>query len=191
MNYPQPYRRISNIVVSNTPQTITVRRAVADDVPAIVKLVNSHALSGDVLPRSTNAVYETIDDWFVAIAGDEVLGCVSLLGYASGLVEVRSLVVGSRYRELGIGSRLLRALLAEARQRRITTLFALTRKVAFFERFGFLISERKLFPEKVWHDCLQCPLLDACDETAMVWQFTEESTPVSAGQTLPPNPNRS
>jgi hypothetical protein len=43
MNYPQPYRRISNIVVSNTPQTITVRRAVADDVPAIVNLVNSHA----------------------------------------------------------------------------------------------------------------------------------------------------
>jgi len=191
MNFPQPYRRRSNVVSANTPQTITVRRAVTDDVPAIVNLVNSHALLGDVLPRSTSAVYGTIDDWFVAITGDEVLGCVSLLGYSSGLVEVRSLVVGSRYRNVGIGSRLLRALLAEAQQRRITTLFALTRKVAFFERFGFLISERNLFPEKVWHDCLQCPLLDACDETAMVWQFTEKPGQVSASQTDPPNPNRS
>ena len=177
MTYPLPQRRGPNKVEPVTPETIDVRRALADDVPAIVSLVNSHALKGDVLPRTTNAVYRTIDDWFVAIAGDEVLGCVSLLAYASGLVEVRSLVVGGRYHKLGIGSRLMQALLAEARERRITTLFALTRKVPFFERFGFLTSERNLFPEKVWHDCLQCPLLDACDETAMIWQVSEELSP--------------
>jgi len=178
-NYPMHRPGRTTIVALSTTQTITIRQAVADDVPAIVNLVNSHALQGDVLPRSTNAVYKTIDDWFVAAAGDEVLGCVSLLDYTSGLVEVRSLVVGDRYRKLGIGSRLLQALLAEARRRRITTLFALTRKVNFFERFGFIVSERKLFPEKVWHDCLHCPLLDACDETAMVWQLSKEFSPVS------------
>ena len=26
-------------------------------------------------------------------------------------------------------------------------------------------------PEKVWHDCLHCPLIDNCDETAMVLEL--------------------
>ena len=38
---------------------------------------------------------------------------------------------------------------------------------------------------------LQCPLLDACDETAMVWQFSEKPGPVSASPNLPSNPNTS
>ncbi len=152
-------------------ETITIRRAVPDDVPSIVSLVNSHAINGEILPRSTEAVCATIDDWFVASAGDEILGCVSLLGYASGLVEVRSLVVGERYRKLGLGSRLMNLLLVEARKRQIPLLFALTRQIPFFERFGFKISSRDRFPDKVWRDCLQCPLIDACDETAMVLQL--------------------
>ena len=190
MTYSLPQPKRPNTARAITPQTINVRRAIVDDVPAIVSLVNSHALNGTILPRSTNAVYATIDDWFVAVAGSELLGCVSLLGYASGLVEVRSLVVGTRYRNLGIGSRLMQALLAEARQRRITTLFALTRKVSFFERFDFLISERNLFPEKVWQDCQQCPLLEACDETAMFWLFADDSGPDSQKQAAPPKPNK-
>ena len=60
------------------------------------------------------------------------------------------------------------ALLIEAERRRVPTLFALTRKVAFFERFVFRVTERDMFPEKVWHDCSQCPLINNCDETAMV-----------------------
>lgn len=149
-------------------QTITIRRAIAADAAPIAHLVNSYALQGKVLPRSLSSVQSTLDNWIVASAGEELLGCVSLLRYTSGLVEVRSLVVHERYRGLGIGSRLMQALLLEAQRRQIPTLFALTRKVPFFERFGFTITERQLFPEKVWLDCQQCPLVDRCDETAMV-----------------------
>jgi amino-acid N-acetyltransferase len=171
MNYPRPYYKPMNSNEAGAPQTIDIRMAVPADVPAIVSLVNSHALDGTVLPRSAESVHRTLDNWFVAVSGDRLLGCVSLLVYASGLVEVRSLVVGSRYRRLGIGSRLMQALLDGARQRRLPTLFALTRKTIFFKRFGFVTSERRLFPEKVWQDCLRCPLLDHCDETAMVLQL--------------------
>jgi amino-acid N-acetyltransferase len=152
-------------------QTITIRPATVADVPSIAALVMANALQGKVLPRSAAAIEATITDWFVAAAGDEILGCVSLLRYTSGLVEVRSLVVGERYRGLRIGSQLMEALLLEARRREVPTLFALTRKVGFFERFGFKISERARFPEKVWHDCRLCPLIDNCDETAMVLEL--------------------
>lgn len=149
-------------------QTIAIRPATIADVPVIAALVLANAIQGKVLPRSAESIETTINDWIVAAADDEILGCVSLLRYGSGLVEVRSLVVGERYRGLRIGTRLMEALLREARQREVPTLFALTRKVSFFERFGFEVSERSRFPEKVWHDCRLCPLIDNCDETAMI-----------------------
>ncbi len=151
-------------------QVINIRPAVVDDVAEIVALVNTHAFQGSVLPRSLQSVYDTVEDWIVAEADGEIMGCVSLLPYSSGLVEVRSLAVRNRYQGLGIGTRLMKALLDEAKRRRIPTLFTLTRKVPFFSRFGFQVTERDLFPEKVWHDCRLCPLMERCDETAMVWQ---------------------
>lgn len=152
-------------------QTINIRPATIADVPEIAALVMANALQGMVLPRSAEAIEATISDWIVAAADEEILGCVSLLRYTSGLVEVRSLVVGERYRGLHIGVRLMEALLQEARRREIPTLFALTRKVGFFERFGFNFTERARFPEKVWHDCRLCPLIENCDETAMVLEL--------------------
>jgi N-acetylglutamate synthase-like GNAT family acetyltransferase len=47
-------------------------------------------------------------------------------------------------------------------------LFALTRVVDFFQRFGFVETDRAMFPEKVWRDCRLCPLINRCDETAVV-----------------------
>jgi len=156
------------------------------------------AIEGQVLPRSAEAIEATINDWIVATAGDEVLGCVSLLGYTSGLVEVRSLVVAERYQGLRIGSKLVEALLGEARRREVPRLFALTRKVAFFERFDFQVAERSLFPEKVWQDCRLCPLIDNCDleELAAVcrelgrWEFQIVVTPlrIAGGTGSPVNP---
>ena len=55
-----------------TTETIFVRPAAVDDVPAIVALVNSYARQGTVLPRTTTAVYMSIDDWLVAESGGEL-----------------------------------------------------------------------------------------------------------------------
>lgn len=151
---------------------IEVRRATEEDAPGILALVNHHARQGQLLPRSLQAILSTIDDWIVADAAGEILGCVSLLRYTSGLVEVRSLAVGDNLKGLGIGSRLMLELLAVARQRQIPRLFALTRVVGFFQRFDFQVTERAFFPEKVWHDCQQCPLRNNCDEVAVVLDLT-------------------
>jgi N-acetylglutamate synthase-like GNAT family acetyltransferase len=148
-----------------------VRKATTDDVSAIFALVSEHARRGTVLPRTRHSIDSTIDDWLVAEVGGEILGCVSLLGYTSGLAEVRTLAVRDSVQGLGVGSRLVEALLVEARQRDIPKLFALTRLVPYFERFGFSVTDREAFPEKVWRDCQQCPIVDNCDETAVVMQL--------------------
>ena len=164
-------------------QTISVRSAMVADVAGIAKLVNDQARRGNLLPRSPQSIVATIDDWLVAADsdgtdawGDEILGCVSLLSYPSGLVEVRSLAVQDNVQGLGIGRRLMEALIAEGQKRRIRTLFALTRVVGFFEQFGFAVTDRHRFPEKVWHDCWQCPLRERCDETAVILELDSERT---------------
>ncbi|MFZ0543902.1 MAG: GNAT family N-acetyltransferase [Candidatus Promineifilaceae bacterium] len=148
--------------------TLIVRPATSSDVPGIVRLVNIHARRGDLLPRSLESITAGLNNWLVAEEAGEILGCVSLLRYTSGLVEVRSLAVDDEAQGKGVGRQMMEALLIEAEQREIPTLFALTRAVGFFERCGFTVVEKDLFPEKVWSDCQFCPVRDRCDETAVV-----------------------
>lgn len=150
------------------PYFVAVRGAAADDVAGIVRLVNEYARRGDLLPRSAENIAASLDNWLVAEVGGQIVGCVSLLRYTSGLVEVRSLAVDDEAQGLGIGRQLMDALIEEAERRQIPTLFALTRVVGFFERFGFAVVEKELFPEKVWSDCQFCPVRERCDETAVV-----------------------
>lgn len=150
------------------PPMVTVRLATAEDVPGIVRLVNEHARRGNLLPRSVETITAGLANWLVAESDGQVWGCVSLLRYTSGLVEVRSLAVDDAAQGQGIGRKLIDALIEEARERQIPTLFALTRAVGFFERAGFTVVGKELFPEKVWTDCQHCPIQHHCDETAVV-----------------------
>jgi argininosuccinate synthase len=156
---------------------MNIRPARPEDVPEILQLVNEHARRGDLLPRTAASIRETLADWL--IAKDEsgaVVACVSLYAYSPVLAEVRSLAVHDRAKGGGWGSTLLKALVIEARRRGVMTLFALTRAVRFFQRGGFQITSRERFPEKVWRDCAACPLLDHCDETAVVLNLAEPLT---------------
>lgn len=148
--------------------TLVIRPAKEADVPGILGLVNEHALRGNLLPRTPQSVYTGLHDWLVAVRSGRVVGCVSLLRYTSGLVEVRSLAVHDAVQGEGIGSKLVQALIVEARHRKIPSLFALTRAVSFFRRCGFTVTEISIFPEKVWQDCRICPVRNRCDETAMI-----------------------
>jgi len=104
----------------------------------------------------------------VAEIDGKVVGIGSLLEMSPTLVEVRSLAVLPAFRSYGIGGLLVRGLVARARERGVPTVFALTRAVPFFERLGFVVTDKQRFPEKVWTDCVICPLFDRCDETAVV-----------------------
>jgi N-acetylglutamate synthase-like GNAT family acetyltransferase len=145
-----------------------IRPARPADIAAILALVNEHARRGELLPRTAVSIRQTIADWTVGVQAGVVVACASLLPYAPHLAEVRSLAVADLVKGQGWGTAILQAVAWQARQRQITTLFALTRAVTFFERAGYTVSDRAFFPEKVWRDCQQCPLQHQCDETAVV-----------------------
>ncbi|MCP5094849.1 MAG: argininosuccinate synthase [Chloroflexi bacterium] len=151
---------------------MVIRSAHSTDVSAILALVNAYVRRGDLLPRTAVSIQETIDDWLVGENGDgQIVACVSLLFYTNALAEVRSLAVADSAQGEGWGRVLVKSLITNARQRGVPTLFALTRAVGFFQKVGFTITSKERFPQKVWRDCKMCPLVDACDETAVYLQL--------------------
>jgi argininosuccinate synthase len=167
---------------------IIIRPATLDDVPAIVVLIAQNARKGGLLPRGEASIRAHIGNFLVAEAGDRdqgsgisdasdtrplipdtaIVGCGSLLPMNTTLVELRSLAVDESIRGAGIGQKLVAALIEEARRRKFGTFFALTRAVSFFEKCGFRVAPKEFFPEKVWNDCVACPMLENCDEVAVM-----------------------
>ena len=152
---------------------MNIRPARETDIPHIISLVAEHARRGDVLPRTPESIATTLGDWLVGVHQDGgIVACVSLFYYSQFLAEVRSLAVSDRVKGQGWGSTIVKASILEAQHRNIPTLFALTRAVPFFKKVGFSITAKELFPQKVWRDCSVCPLIDNCDETAVVLELS-------------------
>lgn len=156
---------------------MNVRKAAREDAPSIAELVALGVQEGQLLPRPLDAIKATLGDWVVAEEGGRIVGCGSLLEMSPVLGEVRSLAVTPDYRHNGVGAKVVRALIDEARARSLPTVFALTRAVEFFEKLGFAVTTTENFPEKVWRDCLACPVRFACDETAVVRHLPEKVGP--------------
>jgi len=150
-----------------------IRQATLADVPSISQLVADNARRGGLLPRSEANIRASIDNFLVAELDGRVVGCGSVLPMSANLAELRSLAVDAEIRGGGIGARLVARLIEAARARQFSTLFALTRAISFFEKCGFRVTPKENFPEKVWNDCVACPLLANCDEVAVTLELDD------------------
>ncbi|ANE48936.1 acetyltransferase [Paenibacillus swuensis] len=144
------------------------RKATADDVDTLYKLIQGYAEQGIMLPRSREALLRMIDTFVVAEQGGTVIGCGSLCKLGQDLVEIRSLGITDGYKGQGIGGKLVDFLIEEARAQGIPKVMALTYEVAFFVKSGFTVVDKEIFPEKVWTDCVHCKKRDCCDEIAVL-----------------------
>jgi amino-acid N-acetyltransferase len=118
---------------------IEVRRARGGDVRSIRELVRP--LAGNTLtPKDAVAYYEALQQFVVAedpdVAG-RIIGCGALHVMWDELAEVRTLVVHPDFARRGLGSRLLEALLDDARVLGLRRIFCLTFEVDFFTHHGF------------------------------------------------------
>lgn len=148
--------------------TIVCRKAQPDDVEALFELIQGYAAKGIMLPRSREALMRSIAAFVVAEEGGKLIGCGSLCRLGSDLVEIRSLGIAEGYKGQRIGSRLVDALIEEAKALGVPKVMALTYEVSFFEKNGFHIVDKEIFPEKVWTDCVNCPKQQCCDEIAVL-----------------------
>lgn len=147
---------------------VLCRTATKDDVETLFELIKGYAEQGVMLPRTRETLSYMIDTFIVAEIGSEVVGCGSLMKLGDNLIEIRSLGISDGYKSLGIGSKLVDKLLEQSKAQGVTKVMALTYAVSFFERNGFKVVNKDIFPEKVWRDCVNCPKQHACDEIAVL-----------------------
>lgn len=147
---------------------LTVRKAAMRDIRPILDLINGYAAKGVMLPRTEFELSEALRDFTVVTAGKQLLGCGALHFYSPSVAEIRSLAVDERAKKLGVGRKLVEALVAEADRYELGAVFAFTYVVEFFNKVGFHQVERGALPLKAWKDCVRCPKFQACDEIAVL-----------------------
>ncbi|OHD24393.1 MAG: GNAT family N-acetyltransferase [Spirochaetes bacterium GWD1_27_9] len=148
-----------------------IRDAKVTDTERIVELINNYAGKGMMLPKTPYKIYSTIQNFFVIEIDGIVIGCAALSVMWKDLAEVCSLAVDPNYAGKGYGRILVEKALERAKNLNIPRVIALTYQDKFFEKLGFKLVSKDLFPRKLWRECLECPKLEVCDELAYVYDI--------------------
>ena len=154
---------------------VILRAAQAEDARGISQLLHGYAREGVLLDRSEEDILFYLKNFTVAVnEAGELLGCAAVRDFGNDLLEVRSLAIRPELRKSGIGRQLVaKAISRLDAERSSYRLFALTLQPGFFERLGFTVVQKELFPEKIWADCVHCPKRECCDEIAVIYHGSD------------------
>ena len=151
-----------------------IRRADERDVIEIAALINHYAALGQMLPRKEESVRQNIHEFIVVETLNKVIACGALHAWDRESAEVRSLAVAEEYAGMGLGKQIVNRLIDDGIARRFDYAFALTLQVRFFEKLHFQVVRKSVLPQKVWGDCIICPFLYNCHETAVLRNLKAE-----------------
>jgi amino-acid N-acetyltransferase len=135
--------------------------------PRLHALIAAHREEGHLLPRTLDDLVEHAERFVVALSGKRLVGCAELAPLSSQVAEVRSLVVSDEVRHQGVGTALVEELRRRARREGFEKLCAFTHAPGYFIPMGFSIVPHLWLPEKIFTDCVRCPLFRRCGQFAM------------------------
>ena len=108
------------------------RKAILPDAEHIHDLISSYSGDGTLLPRTLAEICENVRDFVVLEEEGRIIGCGALHLYGTHLAEIRSITVGPQLQGQGGGSRLMKALMAEAKRHRVDCICLFTRVSRIF-----------------------------------------------------------
>lgn len=145
-----------------------IRKAKLQDVKKIQKLVNFYAKKNEMLPLSLSELYDNIRSFYVYEKRGRILGCGALHIVWDKLGEIRSMAVQRSKQKKGVGKKIVKTCLKEARALGLEKVFVLTYHPEYFRKFGFKDIDKDQLPHKVWRDCIKCVYFPDCEEDALV-----------------------
>ncbi|GAA2903162.1 MULTISPECIES: amino-acid N-acetyltransferase [Nonomuraea] len=173
--------QVAELATSETgPETaVVVRRARTPDVRTVRRLVDTYAGAGPrLLEKATVTLYEDVQEFWVAERGGQVVGCGALHVLWEDLAEVRTVAVDPECRGMGVGHRIVSALIQHAKDLGLRRVFCLTFEVDFFARHGFRpIQGTPVSPE------VYAELLASYDEGVAEFLDLEHVKPNTLGNT--------
>ncbi len=135
---------------------LKIRKATEADIKDIKTILSFFFLD-------TDNVVKNLSEFIVAENDTKTLGCACL--DIGNIVELRSIAVLPSYRNKGVGSKLVDAILERAKEL-TDVIYLRTTSPVFFEKKGFVRLENN---EKkvIWKDCEECDKFDICRQTMM------------------------
>lgn len=157
---------------------IEVRAAKTSDIKGIRKLIDLYAPQRRILSKETVTLYESVQEFVVAIDGDEVVGCGALHVLWEDVAEVRTVAVTEDLRGKGVGHKILEKLIERAKDVGVKKLFCLTFETEFFGKHGFVEMQGAPVEPDVYQQ-----LLRSYDEGIAELLDLESSKPNTLGNT--------
>ena len=129
---------VGTMVVEDTLEDL--RPAVADDVGAIVQLIEPLEADGTLVPRGRATIEREVERFTVLEHDGVIYGCVALIPYLDeGMAEMACLIVQQEWQGTGDGEMLLRHAESRARAMGARRLFVLTTRTShWFIKRGFV-----------------------------------------------------
>jgi amino-acid N-acetyltransferase len=137
--------------------SFTVRPARSADVRGIHALLEPYVQRRILLGKDLVVLFESTQQFLVAEADGELIGCGALHVMWEDLGEVRTLIVSDEWLHHGVGRAIVEGLEGSARALGLTRLFCLTFEVDFFTARGFEpIGEQVVDPD-VYSQLIRSP----------------------------------
>jgi amino-acid N-acetyltransferase len=152
----------------STTRPISLRSADAADARKIHKLIQANLEEGHLLPRTLSELTVHAGRFVVAARGRSIVGCAELAPLSPHVAEVRSLAVDMKARGARVGVMIVEELRRRARRSGFERLCAFTHAPGYFSRMGFSIVPHSWLLEKIFTDCVKCPLFRRCGQYGMV-----------------------
>jgi amino-acid N-acetyltransferase len=132
-----------------------IRPARTSDIKGIRQLIDSYAPQGRLLSKETVTLYESVQEFTVAVEGDHVVGCGALHVLWEDLAEVRTVAVAENLRGKGVGHQILDSIIARAQTIGVKRIFCLTFETKFFGRHGFEVIEGTPVEPEIYKELLR------------------------------------
>lgn len=130
-----------------------IEKAKLTDAKEIHKLISGYFKKGLLLYRPSVEIEHRIRDYFICRLDDKIVGCAALRVWNRKSTEIYALVVHPEHTGKKIGTKLIKACIADAKKLEVSAVFTLTFRHNLFLRAGFKkvgISQvpRIIFTEK-------------------------------------------
>ena len=132
-----------------------IRPARTSDIKGIRQLIDSYAPQGRLLSKETVTLYESVQEFTVAVEGDEVVGCGALHVLWEDLAEVRTVAVSESLRGQGVGHKILDSIIDRAHNIGVKRIFCLTFETEFFGKHGFEVIEGTPVEPEIYAELLR------------------------------------
>jgi len=126
-----------------------IRQMEQNDIPSVMAVMRPFIEEGKLLPRTEQELKSCFKNYIVYEIDGAIRACSSLILYKDGQAEIAAVAVDNSYSHMGIGPKMIKALISKAKTINAKSIFIMTTQAAdWFEKLGFKESTVSSIPEE-------------------------------------------